>query len=242
MTEVELKKLRGHYHSLLNYQQVLESIVETNRQVIDRGSMRALANELYSTMADLPGGLPPFMEDDFREPGEDWYRISGLRGYLALALGKLTAAIEVQDSTPVTEAREFSFIKDGGLRKVIERDYTEIQKAYIGGCWKSVIILSGGAIEAVLLDLLLQNQRNTQAASKAPKNSDITRWDLSDLIKVSVELNLVSAGVEKLSHSVREYRNLIHPGNEVRNKLSFDAEEARIALEVLHIVYRDLHP
>jgi hypothetical protein len=53
-------------------------------------------------------------------------------------------------------------------------------------------------------------------------------------------MKLVTPGVEKLSHSIREYRNLIHPGNEVRNQLHFDAEEARIALEVLSIVHRDL--
>jgi len=64
-------------------------------------------------------------------------------------------------------------------------------------------------------------------------------WDLSNLIDVAVELSLVFAGVEKLSHSIREYGNLVHPGNELRNKLCFDAEEATIAIEVLNIVQRD---
>ena len=106
-----------------------------------------------------------------------------------------------------------------------------------------LVVLSGGAIETILLDLLQHNQSAAMGASKAPKGKpDIARWDLSDLVNVAVELNLVSASVEKLSHSVREYRNLIHPGNELRNKLVFNAEEAKIALEVLHIVHRDLFP
>lgn len=93
-----------------------------------------------------------------------------------------------------------------------------------------------------MLDLLQQNQSAAIAATKAPKNPYINRWDLKDVINVSVELKLVNSGVEKLSHSVREYRNLVHPGNEVRNRLTFDAEEAKIALEVLHMVHRDLLP
>jgi hypothetical protein len=87
--------------------------------------------------------------------------------------------------------------------------------------------------QRVLSDRLL-------GAAKAPKGkSDITTWDLGHVINVSVELGLVSSSIDKLSHSVREYRNLIHPGNEMRNRLTFDTEEARIALEVLNMVHRD---
>lgn len=63
---------------------------------------------------------------------------------------------------------------------------------------------------------------------------------MADLINVAVELKLVSAGVEKLSHPIREFRNLIHPGNEIRNDLQFGQEEARIALEGINIVHRNL--
>jgi hypothetical protein len=66
---------------------------------------------------------------------------------------------------------------------------------------------------------------------KAPSQSDATRWDLRDLIAVCVDLKLVTSGVERLSSPVRKYRNLVHPGIELRSKLVFEAEEARIAPE-----------
>ena len=106
-----------------------------------------------------------------------------------------------------------------------------------------MIVLSGSAIEAILTDLLLRDPRKAQAATKAPKHKpDITRWDLADLIHVCVEVGYVSPGVEKLSHAIREYRNLIHPGSEIRHKLIFGVEEAKIAMEILHIIHRDLSP
>ena len=148
--------------------------------------------------------------------------------------------VEQPTDTPVTEKRLFGFITDSSLREIIERDYSEIQRAYIAQCWKSVIILSGGTIEAILTDLLITNKTAALAAESAPKETNITQWNLSQLIQVAVELQLVSTSIEKLSHSLREYRNLVHPGNELRNDLRFDAEEARIAIEVLNIVQRDL--
>ena len=102
------------------------------------------------------------------------------------------------------------------------------------------MILCGGAIEAILTDLIATHKSRAKSAKSAPNKPDITHWDLSDLINVVVELDLISSGVEKLSHSLREYRNLVHPGNEIRKGLTFDAEEARIAVELLNIVHRDL--
>jgi hypothetical protein len=75
----------------------------------------------------------------------------------------------------------------------------------------------------------------------SPGKSGIREWDLTDIIKIAIELHPELTGVEKLSHSVREYRNLIHPGYELRKALRFDAEEATIAIEVLHILHRELN-
>ncbi len=51
---------------------------------------------------------------------------------------------------------------------------------------------------------------------------------------------MCQAECDKLSHSVRQYRNLIDPGNELRQQLLFGHEEARIALEILNMVDREL--
>lgn len=241
MKQEELNKLRGHFHALLNLQRVFEE--EGQRYLTDEQSVRMLADELKHLEQDFPGRLPPFrMEEYFsgKVGPRGTCTSPPIRSYLAVALGKLKVAIEVPESTPVTQAREFPFVKDQKLRNILERDYAETQRAFISRCWKSVIILAGGAIEAISTDLLLQNQSAARAATKAPKKPDITEWDLADLIKVCVELGLVSAGVERLSDPVRQYRNLVHPGNEIRNKLTFGEEEAKIALEVLHMVHRDL--
>jgi len=239
MDSDELKQLRQYYHSLLGLQNIYNGLTTNVTHV----EFSPLDRELHNLAEDYPELIPPYNKDTMyshTHSGNVYYKLIAVKSFLAIVLGRLQIAIEQSSDTPVTEKRQFTFVNDFDLKSIVERDYLEIQKAYVLGCWKSVIILSGGAIEAILTDLLLANETLAKSAKSTPKTTDITRWDLSNLIDVSVELNLVSPGVEKLSHSVREYRNLVHPGNEVRSNLKFDAEEAKIALEVLNIVHREL--
>ncbi len=230
----ELKKLRQYYQSFLGIQRIFNNASGTNVRGISLGPLGAEINRLFDEFPDLI----PFQRSTFSRDGT--YSRAGICSIIAMVVARLQVVTEETMNTPIAEKRQFTFIRDLSLRAIVERDYSEIQKAYSLQCWKSVIILCGGTIEAVLTDLLLANETSAKSAKSSPKTTDITRWDFSNLIDVSVELKLLSQGVEKLSHSIREYRNLVHPGNEVRNKLKFDAEEAKIAFEVLNIVHRDL--
>ncbi len=237
MNQEQNKKLRSYYHSLVGQQQFLNTL--TGGSLISSMAVKPLLTELALLKKEFPD-LVPFDP----EPGQlkvgSKVNLIAVMGMLSMALGRLQAALEESTNVPVTEKREFGFVSNSNLKAIIERDYEEIQRAFISNCWKSVIILCGGSIEAILTDLLLTNKTAAMSAKSAPKGHDITRWDLSELIDVSVELKLVSAGMQKLSHPLREYRNLVHPGNEIRNKLDFGAEEAKIAVELLHILHRDL--
>jgi hypothetical protein len=242
MESEKLNKLRTFYHSLLEQQQSL-SVLDTKMMYIDKKALTPLVNELIAVSEEFPDLLPPFNPSQYAvamHSGGTSYHLVSIKTHTAMVIGRLKTIIEQPTNTPVTEQRQFRFINNVKLRTIIERDYSEIQRAYIAQCWKSVIILSGGSIEAILADLLKSNEKAAISAKSAPSETDIMRWDLSQLIKVAVELKLVSVGVEKLSQPLREYRNLVHPGNEIRNDLRFDSEEARIAIEVLNIVQRDL--
>ncbi len=235
----ELNKLRQYYHSIRGIIPVLEE----KKGRIDHYSVESISDEVGQLLSDFPGIVPTFDPMKFythESSGTRYYDVGGLRSYLSRVIGRLQIEIEQKEDTPVTQRWEFGYVRNPDLRYILERDYAEAQRAFIGECWKSVIVLAGGMIEAILSDLLLTNRGLISSANKSPKNSDVTRWDLADLINVAVELKLVSSGVEKLSHPIREFRNLIHPGNEIRNNLQFGQEESRIALEVLKIVHRDL--
>lgn len=177
MTSDEIKKLRKHYHILLRQQPIFEEHSKSN---ISEHAVNQMATTIRRIESDFPGLLPPFALNQFfshRGGGDNvsYYVVSGILSYLATALGILEVEVETDEGNPVTEMKEFYFIKDIGIRRCLERDYTEIQRAFIARCWKSVIILSGGAIEAILTDLLVENAIRATQSQKAPKQKDITR-------------------------------------------------------------------
>jgi hypothetical protein len=236
------EKLKGYYDSLLGQREIFSGLSRQKQEAVSQPAFNGFQVEVQRAGADFPELLPPLDVKAFGS-SDTWkfYEIVPILTYLSACIGRLKAALEEAQNTSVTERLEFGFVKEPGLRDIIERDYVEIQRAYISECWKSVVIVSGGSIEAILLDRLLQDSTSAAAAKNAPSGkSDLSRWDLAELIKVAVELKLVEPSAEILANAVRQYRNLVHPGNELRNKLQVGNLEANSALTALQIVHRDL--
>lgn len=144
-------------------------------------------------------------------------------------------------SAPVTQIKSFHFILNDELRQILKRDYQEIQRNIISANWKSAIILSGGAIETILLDLAQKNIEIIKNSKKIPTGKpDPNDWVLNDLIEVCLDMKIVSTELGKLSDGVRQYRNLVHPSVELRQKIRVESEETKIAVEVLNILIREL--
>lgn len=237
------RKIRQHYNSLLGILDVFEKTTP-KAEDIELNLVREYERFIEEANKDLSSILIVFNKDDYFSfnNGEYgvFYRSPGIKAHIQRNLGILKTSVEDLSQTPVTDSRSFHFITDYKLRKILERDYQEIQRDIIAASWKSAIILSGGSIEAVLLDLLTKNSSLAKTSSKAPIESDFSKWDLDSLINVAVDIKLVNDQVAKLSHTVREYRNLIHPGREIRSGLKVEPEEAKIAIQVLNILIREL--
>jgi hypothetical protein len=132
---------------------------------------------------------------------------------------------------------DFAFIENSELRTIAERDWDECQRAFRSKCWKSVLILAGGIVETVVLSMLcsrMEQVSKTKAASNAP--SDLSRWELGLLVKAALELKILPPIVEMLPEPLRKYRNLAHPGNEVRENLKFGEPEASTAFHAVRSI------
>ena len=129
---------------------------------------------------------------------------------------------------------EFDFITDEKFKRLLERDYEEMTLCLEAKSAKSVLILSGSIIEAVLSDYFL----NFPPAEYNEKK--ILALDLYKLIELAKENNLISQSTKELSTVLKNYRNLIHPGREIRKNKSFDFDTAVVAKSLLNIIIKEI--
>ncbi|HEY1249243.1 MAG TPA: hypothetical protein VGE97_09665, partial [Nitrososphaera sp.] len=127
---------------------------------------------------------------------------------------------------PQYEHQDFSFVADAELKKIIERDYTELQQLDPYTSPKSVLILSGSIIEGLLIDALVTK-------GDFPSAGECGRF-LKDLIYPAKNAGVIKH--DNLSEILRVFRNLVHPAREIKDSLNFDqphAAHSRAAVDVI---------
>lgn len=129
---------------------------------------------------------------------------------------------------------KFSFISDEEFRKIFIADYSEMNSCAEAKAWKSVMIISGSIIEALLIDSLVNSNMKEYPKSK------LLRIDLNKAITLCSENGILSDKAKNLSDVVRNYRNLIHPGKIIRMQENPSEQDATIAKSLVDIILREL--
>ncbi len=129
---------------------------------------------------------------------------------------------------------KFNFISDDAFRNVLVRDYGELHTAIERNAWKSAIVLAGSIVEAVLTDHLIEIDDG-----KDPKNSPLN-MTLGQLLDVCKKAKVISSRTANLAEVLKDYRNLIHPGKEIRSKDTPNAEIANVASSLLEIILTEV--
>lgn len=197
-----------------------------------------------------PEGWTAGMPDDV----DDLPSIPDLRAYVqAYALKNFDPAVPVDERVRIgyflgTSQKkglpsEFAFIRDPGLQSQLSEDWQEAQAVHGVKAWKSCVVLCGGILEGMLFDAVSKDeQRAREAFSRLRHKSPpkLERWDLKEFVDVAEEMSILSKGTVHLGHALREFRNLIHPGRQMRQKVKVTEKEANIALDAVRICIREL--
>lgn len=142
--------------------------------------------------------------------------------------------------------REFSDVSIAGLRlesnvsKVLEARFNEIHKCYEAGAHLSAILVAGSTMEGMFLGLAIAHPAKFNKAKASPKRDgkvlQFHEWSLATFIDVAKELELIQYDTHKFSHSLRDFRNYIHPYEQMSTGFSPREQTAKICLQVLKAV------
>lgn len=121
---------------------------------------------------------------------------------------------------------------------IIQGRLDEALTAMGAGAYLSVIFLGGSVLEAVLLGAAQKEPARFNRASVSPKAADgsvrrFHEWSLAQFIDVACEIGLLKPDVKKFSHGLRDFRNYIHPYEQLVSGFTPDQHTAKVCFQVL---------
>lgn len=138
-----------------------------------------------------------------------------------------------------------SLSMEDSIIKVLQQRYREVLICIENKASLAVVILCGSILEAVLLGVAVQNRNYFEQNIRAPKNKKgeircVEDWKLTNLIDVACDLKILKEDVRQFSHSLRDFRNYIHPYKQIQSEFNPDADTANICHQVLIAAVNDL--
>lgn len=107
-------------------------------------------------------------------------------------------------------------------------------------------IQMGALLEGIFLSILQKYRREANRSTAAPKDSKTGKvkhfadWSLSNMINVAHDLGWIDLDVKEFSHSLREFRNLIHPYQQMVLRTYPDKDTCEISWLVVQAATNDL--
>ncbi|MHB1700365.1 MAG: hypothetical protein ACYCSN_09565 [Acidobacteriaceae bacterium] len=159
-------------------------------------------------------------------------------------------------TVPVATEDEFISIEFGNISieslrlepvigEILKQRIEEIRRCLQVKSSLAAIFLCGSTLEGVLLGIACANAKNFNQSNASPKDKtgkvkQFHEWALSDFINVAGDLKLVGEDVKKFSHALRDFRNYIHPYEQMSSGFNPDGHTAKICWQVLQAAITQL--
>lgn len=155
---------------------------------------------------------------------------------------------QTEDAFLKTQYEEIDFNGlglDECLINILNSRIDEINKCIKYGVPLSGIFLCGSILEGCLLGLASNNPKIFNQAKAAPKDKDgknkpFPNWSLSSFIDAAYEIGYLKEDVKKFSHSLRDFRNYIHPYQQMSENFTPDEHTLSISWQVLKAAIHQL--
>ena len=134
---------------------------------------------------------------------------------------------------------------DSVITCILKQRLDEIRRCLTSRAPLAAIFLCGSTLEGILLGIACARPREFNQSALSPKDKlgkvkPFQDWTLSEFINVARDLNLVGEDVKKFSHALRDFRNYIHPYQQMSSNFNPDGHTAKICWQVLQAAITQL--
>ena len=130
------------------------------------------------------------------------------------------------------------------LIPIIKSRMDEIENCLNSKSPLATIFLSGSVLEGILFAIAYKNMKEFNMAKSSPKRDGKVKgfeeWGLKDYIDVSKELGYIDEDVKKFSHVVQDFRNYIHPYQQMAQQFNPSIETAKLCVQVVKIAIQQI--
>ncbi len=150
-----------------------------------------------------------------------------------------------QELQPLPPPNFLTLGLEPGIGELLGRRWDEAQKCVDSKSFLAATIIMGSMLEGLLLGVCQRYPKEANTTPCTPKDSSgkvlkFHEWSLSQMIDVAHHAGWIDLDVKKFSHSLRDFRNLIHPYEQMLTGANPDSDTCKISWLVVQAAVNDL--
>lgn len=159
---------------------------------------------------------------------------------------QFVAQVDEQELKPLPPPDFLNLKLEPGLGKILADRWDQAQKCLNAKAHLATIIIMGSMLEGMLLAVLQVFPKEANQCSSAPYDQRCNKvkyfadWSLAEMINVAHDLGWIGLDVKKFSHALRDFRNLIHPYQQMTANTFPDEDTCDISWLVVQAAANDL--
>lgn len=165
-------------------------------------------------------------------------------------LAKETPNYDFSEKEPERELKplpppDFNRLRlESGISDILLQRWNEIQICVDRNAPVSAVIMMGSMLEGFLMGTMQKRPQAANSAQNAPKKDGKVKhfadWTLNDMIEVAHEIGWIQLDVKKFSHALRDFRNIIHPYQQLAYRTNPDMDTCKISWLVVQAACNDI--
>lgn len=163
------------------------------------------------------------------------------RSIVAKLLGRQVKPKESEDQFLSQDLSGVTFANapiDKNILPILEARFAEAKRCLQAEAPLATIFHCGSILEGLLLGLACANPQQFNQAPNSPKDQagkvkPFQDWTLAQFIDVACEVGHLKLDIKKFGHVLRDFRNYIHPFQQMTSRFAPDRHTAEICLQVL---------